>query len=63
MKNFWGVILIPGYTVTKTNMNTQNDAIFERRYILKTVILGIYVRSGGAFLVITMCFYKRKEPL
>ena len=30
-------------------MDTQNDAIFERRYIKKTIILGIYVRFRGGY--------------
>ena len=39
------------YTPSKTNMDTQNDAIFERRYILKTISFGIYCMldfAGGS---------------
>ena len=37
------------FTPPKTNMDTQNDAIFAAGdiYILKTIILSIYVRFRG----------------
>ena len=35
------------FTPPKTNMDTQNDAIFERRYILKPAIVGIYLKFRG----------------
>ena len=31
------------YTHLKSNIDTQNDAVFERGYIFQTIILGIHV--------------------
>ncbi len=56
-------------------MDTQNDAIFERRYILNTIIFGIYVRLRGGTIIlkpecfghflggipVTWCFPNRRE--
>ena len=38
-----------GFAITppKTIMDTQNDAMFERRYIFQTIIFGIYVKFRG----------------
>ena len=52
-----------GPTTPKTNMDTQNDTIFERRYNLKTIIFGIYVRFGGctfSHLTLDMVTAKRQ---
>ena len=40
-------LAIKNYPPGFTNMDTQNDAIFERRYMLKTIMLGIYLRFRG----------------
>ena len=33
----------------KTNMDTQNSHIWSRRYHLKTIMFGIYVRFRGVY--------------
>ena len=45
-------------------MDTQNDAIFERRYIFKTIIFDIYVRfQRGGTLPETNSKFAPEKPM
>ena len=45
------------FSQLKSNIDIQNDAMFERRYIFQTIIFGIYMLDFGGVGMCRWCFF------